>query len=50
MSKIGLLFKKFIKFTGQRTRDFLGLRIQNFQGIVFILAQTYREILKSELV
>ena len=32
------------------TREFLGLRMWNFQGIVFIWTQTYREIFKSALV
>ena len=34
----------------QITREFLGLRMQNFQGIVFIRTLTYREIFKSALV
>ena len=34
--KISLLFRKFDKLQGQVTREFLGLRMQNFQGIVFI--------------
>ena len=29
------------KFDGQITQEFLGLRIQNFQGIVFIRIQKY---------
>ena len=33
------------KLYGQITREFLGLRMQNFQGIVFIWEQTYREII-----
>ena len=41
MLKIGLLFKKFTNFNGQITREFLGLRMQNFQGIVFIYTQTF---------
>ena len=36
--KISLLFRKFDKLQGQVTREFLGLRMQNFQGIVFIWA------------
>ena len=32
------------KLHGQITREFLGLRVQNFQVIVFIWTQTYREI------
>ena len=50
MLKIILLFSKFTNFTAQITRGFLGLRVQNFQGIVFIGTQTYREIFKSGLV
>ena len=37
-------------FHGQITQKFLGLRMGNFQGIVFIWTQTYREIFKSALV
>ena len=32
------------------TREFLRLRIKNFQGITFILTRTYGEIFKSALV
>ena len=32
------------------TRDFLGLRMRNFQGIVFIWTQTYSKTFKSALV
>ena len=35
---------------GQITREFLGLQMQNFQGIMFIWIRTYREIFKSALV
>ena len=38
------------KLHGQIVREFLGLRMWNFQGIVFIWTQTYREIFKSALV
>ena len=34
----------------QITREFLGLRMRNFQGIAFIWTQAYREIFKSALV
>ena len=34
----------------QITREFLGLRMQNIQGIVFISAQTYRGIFDSAFV
>ena len=33
--KISLLFKKFTNLTG-KSREFLGLRMRNFQSIVFI--------------
>ena len=33
-----------------KTREFLGLRMRNFQGIVFISTRTYSEIFKSALV
>ena len=32
------------------TQEFLGLRMQNFQGVFLISTQTYGEILKSTLV
>ena len=35
---------------GYITREFFGLRILNFQGVSFILTQTYKEIFKSALV
>ena len=38
------------KLHGQITWEFIGLRMQNFQGIAFIWTQTYREIFKSALV
>ena len=38
------------KLHGQIIREFLGLRMRNFQGIAFIWTQTYREICKSALV
>ena len=50
MLKISLLLKKFTHFTGQITREFLGLRMRNFQSIVFIRTQTCRKIFKSALV
>ena len=50
MLKISLLFKKFKKLHEQITREFEGLRMRNFQGIVFISTQTCREIFKSALV
>ena len=35
MLKISILFKKFTNFMGEITREFLGLTMRNFQGIVF---------------
>ena len=32
------------------TREFLGLRIRNFQGIIFAQIRTYAEIFKSAIV
>ena len=49
MLKISLLFKKY-ELQRKITREFLGLRMRNFQGSVFIWIQTYREIFKSALV
>ena len=48
MLKLSLLFKKFEN--GQITQESLGLKIRNFQGIVFVWTQTYRQIFKSVLV
>ena len=51
MLKISLHFKKFTNFMhGQITRELLGLRMRNFQGIIFIGRQAYREVFKSVLV
>ena len=36
MLKISLIFKKVYKPQGQITRNLLGIRKQNFQGIVFV--------------
>ena len=36
MLKISILFRKFTNFAGQITQELLGLRMQNFQRIVFI--------------
>ena len=38
------------KLHGKITREFYGLRKRNFQGIVFMWIQIYREILKPALV
>ena len=38
------------KLYGQVTREFLGLRIRNFPGIVSVWTQPYRDIFKSALV
>ena len=32
------------------TQEFLGLKMRNFQGIIFIWTRTYGEIFKSALV
>ena len=50
MFNIGLPFKKFTNLNGQITREFLGVRMRNFQSIVFISRETYRKIFKSALV
>ena len=50
MLKISLLFKEIYKLHGQITRELLGLRMRNFQGIIFIGRQAYREVFKSVLV
>ena len=49
MLKNSLHFKKSTNFTG-KTHEFLGLRMRNFQGIVFIWSRAYSEIFKSALV
>ena len=41
--KISLLFRKFYKLQGQVTREFLGLRMQSFQGIVFYMSTNTQE-------
>ena len=38
------------KFRGQITREFIGLRMRTFQGIVFKRTGRYRKIFKSVLV
>ena len=43
-------FYEKYKFRGYITREFIGLRMQNFQGIVLVWTRTYGEILKSVLV
>ena len=48
MLKFSLLFKEIYKLHGWITQKFLGLR--NFQGIVLIGTQRYREIFWSALV
>ena len=50
MLKIILLFKEIYKIPGEMTQEFLGLRMRNFQGIVFTRARRYTEISKSALV
>ena len=41
-------FEEIHKLYGQITREFLRLRMRNFQGIAFIWTQTYWEIFKSD--
>ena len=53
--KIILLFNKFANLKAREkltfiTREFLRLRMRNFQGIVFIWTQTCSEIFQSALV
>ena len=40
----------FRKLYGYITREFLGIRMRNFQGIIFVWTRTHREIFKSALV
>ena len=40
----------FRKFYGYIAREFLRIKIRNFQGIIFVWTRTYWEILKSALV
>ena len=40
-------FRKLCEYI---TREFFGLRMQSFQGIIFIWTQTYSENIKSALV
>ena len=49
MLKISLFFKEIYKLHGEMTQKFLGLRMRNFQGIVFTRVRTYIEIFKSAL-
>ena len=42
-------FSEIYKLHGRITQEFLGLRMRNFQGIVFIWTQTYGGIFKSAL-
>ena len=49
MLKISLFFKEIYKLHGEMTQEFLGLRMRNFQGIVFTRVRTYIEIFKSAL-
>ena len=49
MLKISLFFKEIYKLHGEMTQEFLGLRMRNFQGIVFTRVRAYIEIFKSAL-
>ena len=44
MLKSSLLFNKNENFMGKITREFLGLAMQNFLGIVFIWSQAYTTV------
>ena len=45
-----LTFQEKYKLYGQITSEFLVFRMRNFQDIIFLWAQTYRESFKSALV
>ena len=47
MLKVAYVLRKIQ--TSRVTRELLGLRMQNFQGIIFIRTHIYREIFKSAL-
>ena len=49
-SKLIHILRNLQTSRANKTREFLGLGMLNFQGIVFIWTQTYREIFKSALV
>ena len=42
--------ESYYKLRGDKTREFLGLRMRNLQDTVFTWTQTYWEIFKSALV
>ena len=46
----GIFFSILQQLHGQITREFLVIKMRNFQDIVFIRKQTYGEISKSALV
>ena len=46
--KVGYFFKKN-RIYGKLTREFLGLRMRNFQSTVFTWIQPYSEIFKSAI-
>ena len=41
--------QKFRKLYGYITREFLEIRMRNFQGIIFVWTRAYKEIFKSAL-
>ena len=49
MLKISLLFYEISKLHGQITQEFLGLRIRDFQGMVFIRTQRYSVFIQTRL-
>ena len=50
MLKISLLFYEISKLHGQITQEFLGLRIRDFQGMVFIRTQRYSVFIQTRLI
>ena len=42
-------FQEKYKLYGSITQEFFGLRMQNFQGFIFVWIRTNREIFKSSL-
>ena len=49
MLKISLLFYEIYKLHRQITQEFLGLRMRNFQGMVFIRTRKYSVFIQTRL-
>ena len=49
MLKISLLFYEIYKLHRQITQEFLGLRMRNFQGMVFIRTRKYSAFIQTRL-